>query len=73
MLSDNELSTELLLMTDWFTDELFVLPETTILRFPISRLLVDVERFPDDIQEPMSRERIGDVRKIISIKIFLVS
>lgn len=63
VLSDNELSTELLLMTDWFTDELFVLPETTILRFPISRLLVDVERFPDDIQEPMSSVGMGMIYK----------
>lgn len=59
LLSDKELLAELLLMTDWFTDELFALPEVTILRFPISRLLVDVERFSDDIKEPMSSVGMG--------------
>ena len=59
VLSDEELSTELTLMTDAFTDELFFLPETAIVRFPISRLLVDVERFLDDAEEPMSRMGMG--------------
>jgi len=55
VLSDEDLSTELTLMTDAFTDELFFLPETSVVRFPISRLLVDVERFLDDVEEPMSK------------------
>jgi N-formylglutamate amidohydrolase len=59
VLSDEDLSTELTLMTDAFTDELFALPETAIVRFPISRLLVDVERFLNDIEEPMSRVGMG--------------
>jgi N-formylglutamate amidohydrolase len=59
MLSDEDLSTELTLMTDAFTDELFCLPETAIVLFPISRLLVDVERFLDDVEEPMSRMGMG--------------
>jgi N-formylglutamate deformylase len=59
VLSDDDLSAELALMTDVFTDELFTLPETSILRFPISRLLVDVERFPDDADEPMSKVGMG--------------
>ena len=59
VLSDSVLSAELNLMTDRFTDELFTLPETTILKFPISRLLVDVERFPDDEDEPMSKVGMG--------------
>ncbi len=59
MLSDKELLAELLLMTDAFTDKLFALPEATILRFPISRLLVDVERFSDDTKEPMSSVGMG--------------
>ena len=59
VLSDKELLAELLLMTDAFTDELFALPEATILQFPISRLLVDVERFSDDTKEPMSSVGMG--------------
>lgn len=59
VLSDGELSAELILMTDAFTDELFSLPGATALKFLISRLLVDVERFPDDAKEPMSRVGMG--------------
>ena len=59
VLSDDDLTVELLRMTDAFTDELFALPEVTILRFPISRLLVDVERFRDDAEEPMSKKGMG--------------
>lgn len=59
VLSDDDLAAELLLMTDAFTDELFAFPEATALRFPISRLLVDVERFPDDTKEPMSEVGMG--------------
>jgi N-formylglutamate amidohydrolase len=59
VLSDEDLSTELTLMTDAFTDDLFAFPETAIVRFPISRLLVDVERFLNDIKEPMSKVGMG--------------
>jgi len=59
VLSDGDLAAELTLMTDAFTDDLFTVPEATILRFPISRLLVDVERFPDDVDEPMSNVGMG--------------
>ncbi|OGI41179.1 MAG: hypothetical protein A2140_03605 [Candidatus Muproteobacteria bacterium RBG_16_62_13] len=50
VLSDEDLGAELRMMTDAFTDELFALPETAVVRFPVSRLLVDVERFPDDTE-----------------------
>jgi N-formylglutamate deformylase len=59
LLGDAELSAELTLMTDAFTDELFAVAGATILRFPISRLVVDVERFPDDADEPMSKVGMG--------------
>jgi N-formylglutamate deformylase len=59
VLPDAELDAELTLMTDAFTDELFTLAGTTTVRFPISRLLVDVERFADDAQEPMSKVGMG--------------
>ena len=59
VLSDEELADELNLMTDAFTDELFDLPGATVVRFPLSRLIVDVERFPDDAEEPMSKVGMG--------------
>ena len=59
MLSDDELAAELLLMTDMFTDEIYSLPEAIAIRFPISRLIVDVERLPDDTEEPMSKVGMG--------------
>lgn len=46
-------------MTDAFTDELFALPGTAVVRFPVSRLLVDAERFSDDAAEPMSKVGMG--------------
>jgi N-formylglutamate deformylase len=59
VLRDAELSAELTLMTDAFTDELFALAGATIVRFPLSRLVVDVERYPDDADEPMSAVGMG--------------
>jgi N-formylglutamate deformylase len=59
VLSDADLVAELTLMTDAFTDELFSLPQAATVRFPVSRLVVDVERFPDDTQEPMSKVGMG--------------
>lgn len=59
VLDDEELSAELDLMTDAFTDELFAPCEATVVRFPVSRLAVDVERFADDTQEPMSKVGMG--------------
>jgi N-formylglutamate deformylase len=55
------LQAELLAMTDHYTDELFGLesPMVTQVVFPVSRLLVDPERFEDDAQEPMSERGMG--------------
>lgn len=54
---------ELLRMTDHFTDELFRLPSevATSVVFPVSRLVVDPERFVDDAQEPLSARGMGVV------------
>ncbi|MEY4630037.1 MAG: hypothetical protein RIQ81_157 [Pseudomonadota bacterium] len=61
VLTDAELAAELVRMTDAYTDELFAMPGdmATTVRFPVSRLVVDPERFEDDSQEPMSRRGMG--------------
>lgn len=60
-LSEEELNHELLLMTDHFTDELFAYDTNVfdVLKFPVSRLLVDPERFVSDSEEVMSRVGMG--------------
>lgn len=62
-LTDDGLRHELLIMTDWFTDELFVLPKdlATAVVFPVSRLVVDPERFTDDESEGMASRGMGAV------------
>jgi N-formylglutamate amidohydrolase len=61
LLSDAELQAEVGRITDHFTDELFGLPadRATTVRFPVSRLVVDPERFEDDRLEPMSARGMG--------------
>jgi len=61
-LDSQELDNELIVMTDSYTDELFGshakdFDETII--FPISRLVVDPERFLDDKAEPMASRGMG--------------
>lgn len=50
---------ELPYMTDWYVDELFINGIGKPLVAPISRLLCDVERFKDDMQEEMSTIGMG--------------
>ena len=52
------INSELLMMTDWYCDELFDLGREMI-RFPISRLVCDVERFRDDREETMAAVGMG--------------
>ena len=64
ILSDAELDAEILAMTDHFTDELFGYfagTKDSVAQFGVSRLIVDVERFPDDSQETMSERGMGVV------------
>ena len=62
-LSDEELEIELLRMTDHYTDELFQLEPWVAcsIIFPVSRLVVDPERFLDDSKEPMAERGMGVV------------
>jgi N-formylglutamate deformylase len=62
-ISDEELQWELSRLTDAFTDELFVgaLPSARAIIHPVSRFVVDPERFADDDQEPMAKKGMGAV------------
>ncbi len=64
-LSKKNLQIEILKMTDHFTDELFNISGDNIhqLKFHISRLLVDVERFEKDELEPMFKVGMGCIYK----------
>ncbi len=61
VLSDRELESELLRLTDSYTDELFDCGQAAKVVFPVSRLVVDPERFLDDSEEPMSKYGMGVV------------
>jgi N-formylglutamate deformylase len=62
-LSDTELDDEILKMTDHHTHDLFAqdLNSSQVVASPVSRLVVDVERFEDDALEPMSGAGMGVV------------
>ena len=68
LLADEDLVHELLLMTDWYTDELFALPPeaAVTVRFPVSRLVVDPERFEDPETEQMEAVGMGAVYTMTS-------
>ena len=59
--SNQELETELLAMTDSYTDQLFSMESDMAISvvFPVSRLVVDPERFLDDNQEIMAKYGMG--------------
>lgn len=57
LLDDQDLARELLVLTDWFVHDMLKPvygPRDRFVLFPWSRLLVDVERFRDDAEEPMA-------------------
>ena len=63
-LDDAGLDTELLAMTDRFTDQLFGQAGSygaTLFINRVSRLVMDPERFPDDQDEPMSAKGMGAI------------
>jgi N-formylglutamate deformylase len=62
LLSDAQLDAELLAMTDHFTDVLFSEfcgEHDQCVVAPVSRLIVDMERFSDDEQESMAEKGMG--------------
>ena len=61
LLSDSELEAELIRLTDSYTDILFDCGRAAKVVFPVSRLVVDPERFTDDSEEPMSKHGMGAV------------
>ena len=63
LLADAELQRELDRMTDHQTLAIFSDPssEAVVVRSPVSRLVVDVERFPNDVDELMAARGMGAV------------
>ena len=59
--TEAQLERELLLMTDHYTDELFLIPPAvaTSVLYPVSRLVCDPERFLDDSEEPVAPRGMG--------------
>ena len=60
-ISQEELDEEILRLTDHQTDRIFTqaFPDTTACIFPVSRFVVDPERFVDDSMEPMAATGMG--------------
>lgn len=50
---------EMLVLNDWFTNEIFSYEGTSSIVSPVSRVFVDMERFVDDTQEEMSQFGMG--------------
>jgi len=63
LLSDAELNREVLLMTDRYTDDLFkaAFRYFAAVEYPVSRLVVDPERFDRDEEEPMAAKGMGAI------------
>ena len=63
LLEDDALNRQLLMMTDWYTDEMIDTERTgvTVVRYSVSRLVVDPERFRDDEEEMMAEVGMGAV------------
>jgi N-formylglutamate amidohydrolase len=64
LLNDKQLKRELLLMTDRYVDELFSCVHElggSSVKYSVSRLVVDPERFLDDAREEMAAKGMGVV------------
>jgi len=49
------INNEIIKLTDWATDEIFDIPNTSKVVANFSRIYCDIERFSDDEKEPMSK------------------
>ncbi|MEI6469833.1 MAG: N-formylglutamate amidohydrolase [Betaproteobacteria bacterium] len=65
VLNDKDLSREIIKMTDHHTYDLIarIFPTSQIVKFPVSRLVVDVERFESDCDEYMAARGMGVIYK----------
>lgn len=63
VIPDAGLDNQILQLTDHYTDELFNLPGGNVKRvlYPLSRLVIDPERFLDDASEPMAERGMGAI------------
>jgi len=61
VISDESLASEVLRMTDWYTAELFLscTEACEVVIYPVSRLVIDPERFEDDAAEMMASCGMG--------------
>ncbi len=64
VLSREELSAENLKLADLHTDELYNFSGAARAVFPVSRFVVDAERFSDDTQEPMAAKGMGALYQV---------
>ncbi len=53
------LTQEIIKLTDWYTDDLFLFEESIIVQADFSRIFCDTERFSDDSQEVMAEYGMG--------------
>lgn len=59
LIEEESLQREILKLTDWYTDDLFSLESSVVVKSEFSRIFCDVERFADDKQEVMAKYGMG--------------
>lgn len=59
VVNDDKLVEEVLLLTDWHTDDLFSFNKATLIKADFNRIFCDVERFANDEEEIMSQVGMG--------------